>query len=102
MNPALKNKIEQLINSSKVFLFIKGTPQQPLCGFSAQTVQVLNDNNINFKSFNIFDDEEIRQGIKEYSNWPTIPQLFVDGKFVGGCDIVTEMAENGELLEMVK
>ena len=80
---------------------MKGTPDNPMCGFSAQTVQVLNENNINFKSFNIFDDEEIRQGIKEYSNWPTIPQLFVDGKFIGGCDIVTEMGESGELQEMV-
>lgn len=101
MNPALKNKIEQLIKSSKVFLFMKGTPDNPMCGFSAQTVQVLKENNIYFKSFNIFDDEEIRQGIKEYSNWPTIPQLFVDGKFIGGCDIVTEMAENGQLREIV-
>lgn len=102
MDNALKEHIQNLITSSKVFLFMKGTPEQPQCGFSAQVVGILHKQNISFKSYNIFDNEDIRQGIKEFSNWPTIPQLFINGKFIGGCDIVTEIAASGELQELVK
>jgi monothiol glutaredoxin len=97
MNPETKNKIEQLTQSSKFFLFMKGTPQEPACGFSHQVVQILNEKSIEFSSFDILSDEDIRQGVKDYANWPTIPQLYVEGKFVGGCDIITQMAQNGEL-----
>ena len=80
---------------------MKGTPDNPQCGFSAQVVHILKEQNIPFKSFDIFENETIRQGIKEYANWPTIPQLYIGGKFIGGCDIVTELAESGELKKLV-
>ena len=101
MNQELQNIIEEKINSSKVFLFMKGTPDQPRCGFSAQTVHILHELKIKFDSFDVLSDENIRQGIKEYANWPTIPQLYVDGKFIGGCDIVMEMAASGELRKLI-
>ena len=97
----MKKIIEEKINSSAVFLFMKGTPENPQCGFSAQVVQILDDLGIEFGSFDILSDESIRQGIKEYANWPTIPQLYINGKFVGGCDIVRELAASGELLELI-
>ena len=102
MEPQLKHQIESLIKSDKVFLFMKGTPDNPQCGFSAQVVHLLQEQKIPFKSFNIFENENIRQGIKDYAHWPTIPQLYIDGKFIGGCDIVIELAENGELQKLVK
>jgi len=102
MNQEMKKIIEQKINSSKVFLFMKGTPEDPQCGFSAQVVQILDDLGIEFGSFDILSDESIRQGIKEYSNWPTIPQLYINGKFIGGCDIVRELAASGELMELIR
>ncbi len=92
-----KSKIESLINKSEVMLFMKGTPSMPQCGFSAAVVGVLNHMGIDFESTNVLQDQEIREGIKEYSNWPTIPQLYVKKEFVGGCDIIREMHENGEL-----
>ena len=92
-----KSKIESLINDSEVMLFMKGTPSMPQCGFSAAVVGVLNHMGIDFESTNVLQDQEIREGIKEYSNWPTIPQLYVKKEFVGGCDIIREMHENGEL-----
>ncbi|MBI2151785.1 Grx4 family monothiol glutaredoxin [Candidatus Woesearchaeota archaeon] len=101
MNPALKQRIEELINSSPVFLFMKGTPQMPQCGFSAQVIEILNEQNIKFKSFNVFEDEAIRQGIKEYASWPTIPQIYIKGKFIGGCDILTDLAQSGELKKII-
>ena len=101
MDAELKQRIEKLVASSKVFLFMKGTPQGPQCGFSARVVEVLQENGIEFKSFDVFEDEAVRQGIKEYANWPTIPQVYVDGKFVGGCDILVEMAASGELKKLV-
>ncbi len=97
MNPQTKKRIEELINSKKVFLFMKGSPLFPACGFSSRVVHVLKKMNADFGSFNILEDEEIRQGIKEYANWPTIPQLYIDGEFVGGCDIVESMAQSGDL-----
>ena len=101
MNEALKKKIESMITNHKVFLFMKGTPKEPQCGFSFRVVSVLNDMGAMFSSFDILSDEEIRQGVKEFSNWPTYPQLYVKGKLVGGCDIVMEMAESGELKELL-
>ena len=102
MDEKLKKRIEELIHSSKVFLFMKGTPEMPECGFSMRTVQALKHLKISFKSFNVLSDELVRQGIKEYANWPTIPQLYVNGEFVGGCDIVEQMAESGELQKLLK
>ena|SRR3989344_5232048 len=101
MNPEIKKIIEQKINSSTVFLFMKGTPEEPRCGFSAQVVSILNDLGIEFDSFDVLSDEQIRQAIKEYANWPTIPQLYINGKFIGGCDIVRELAASGELMELI-
>lgn len=100
MDSHLKQKIENLIKSHKVFLFMKGTPDEPQCGFSAQVAQILQDHTISFKSFNVFEDESLREGIKEYAHWPTIPQLYINGKFIGGCDIVTALAEKGELQKL--
>ena len=97
MNDAVKKKIEDHIKTNKVYLYMKGTPCAPQCGFSARAVSILNEYKVPFKSFNIFEDEEVRQGVKEYSDWPTFPQLYVDGELIGGCDIMTEMHENGEL-----
>ena len=102
MNEKTKQRIESDIKNNKVMLYMKGTPQEPQCGFSAQVVGVLNKYNVTMKTFNILEDEEIRQGIKEYSEWPTIPQLYVNGEFIGGCDIVTEMHNNGELADILK
>jgi monothiol glutaredoxin len=93
----LRARIENLIHSNKVILFMKGTRQFPACGFSNSVVQILKKEAVPFETFNILADAEVRQGLKEYSSWPTYPQLYVDGKFVGGCDIVTEMHQSGEL-----
>jgi monothiol glutaredoxin len=93
----LRARIESLIGSSRVMLFMKGTKQFPACGFSNAVVQILKQEGVAFETYNILADPEVRQGLKEYSNWPTYPQLYLDGKFVGGCDIVTEMHESGEL-----
>ena len=90
-------KIQELIDSNDVFLFMKGSPEAPQCGFSGQTIFVLNQYPTAFASFNVLEDYEVREGIKAFSNWPTIPQLYVKGKFVGGCDIITEMHRKGEL-----
>ena len=97
MDEALKKRIEDQIKSHNVFLYMKGTPESPMCGFSAQVVHMIRMHNIPFGSFNILEDEDIRQGVKEYSDWPTFPQLYVKGQFIGGCDIVTELHQNGEL-----
>lgn len=97
MNAANKEAIDKLVNSQKVVLFMKGTPVFPQCGFSATVVQILNHIGTPFQGVNVLEDPEIRQGIKDYSDWPTIPQLYVDGEFIGGSDIVREMFENGEL-----
>ena len=102
MNEILKQKIEKMIRSSSVFLFMKGTPEEPQCGFSLQVVEILNQLKVTFSSFDVFSDEEIRQGVKDYSHWPTYPQLYLDGKLVGGCDIVVEMSKSGELKKLLK
>ena len=90
-------RIKDDISSNDVVLYMKGTPVFPMCGFSAAVVQVLGHMGVKFKGINVLEDPSIRQGIKDFSNWPTIPQLYVKGEFVGGCDIVREMFESGEL-----
>ncbi len=92
-----KQRIQQMIESHPVVLFMKGTKSFPQCGFSNTVVQVLKREGVEFETVNVLSDPDIRQGIKDFSNWPTIPQLYIKGKFVGGCDIVTEMHESGEL-----
>ena len=94
--------IDNEVKSNDVVLFMKGTPQFPMCGFSGQVVQILNYLGVPYKGVNVLEDETIRQGIKDYSNWPTIPQLYVKGEFVGGCDIIREMYETGELQDLLK
>ena len=101
MDNATKERIAADIAVSDVVLFMKGTPVFPQCGFSAAVVGVLSHLGIKFKSVNVLDDQNIREGIKTYSDWPTIPQLYVKGEFVGGCDIIREMYETGELMEML-
>lgn len=98
----LEDKIKALIGSGDIVLFMKGNVVQPQCGFSANTSQILNMVGKQYKTFNILSDEEIRQGLKEFSNWPTFPQLYIKGQFVGGNDIVTEMYESGELQELLQ
>lgn len=94
--------IHETVTTNPVVLYMKGTPQFPQCGFSAAVVQALNLAGLkNYVSVNILEDAEIRQGIKEYANWPTIPQLYINGEFVGGCDIVREMYESGDLQKML-
>ena len=94
---AIDDRIRQQISGDDVVLYMKGTPVFPMCGFSAQVVQVLSHVGVPFQSYNILDDMELRQGLKDFSNWPTFPQLYVKGELVGGCDIVREMYESGEL-----
>ena len=101
MNDEIKNKIKNIINEHEVMLFMKGTPSMPQCGFSAAVVGVLNHMGVKFESLNVLQDQEVREGIKSFSDWPTIPQLYVDKKFVGGCDIVKEMFEKGELQKLL-
>lgn len=93
--------IDQEVKSNDVVLFMKGTPGFPQCGFSGQVVQILDYLGVDYKGVNVLADDDLRQGIKDYSSWPTIPQLYVKGEFVGGCDIIREMYETGELLEML-
>ncbi len=95
--PQIREAIESAISENPVILFMKGTPDQPMCGFSARTVAILQHVGTPFAAVNILPDPRIRQELSTVSNWPTIPQLFIDGEFVGGCDIVTEMYESGEL-----
>ena len=101
LDDTLRQRIDQEVGSNDVVLFMKGTPVFPQCGFSAVVVQVLSHLGVKFKGINVLEDPSIRDGIKEYSSWPTIPQLYVKGEFVGGCDIVREMFESGELTEML-
>ena len=96
----IKEKIENLIKDNEVCLFMKGTPDAPQCGFSMAVTNVLKHLNIKFKGINVLEDESLRQGIKDFSDWPTIPQLYVRREFIGGCDIVKEMFEKGELKKL--
>ena len=93
----IKEKIKNLIDTNEVCLFMKGTPESPQCGFSMAVSNVLKHLKVNFKGLNVLEDENLRQGIKEFSDWPTIPQLYIKSEFIGGCDIVKEMFEKGEL-----
>lgn len=93
--------IDSIIKNNDVVLFMKGTSIMPSCGFSNQVVKILSYLEVDFKDINVMENEEIRQGIKSYSNWPTIPQLYIKGEFIGGCDIVTEMFQNGELEQLL-
>jgi monothiol glutaredoxin len=99
---SVKNKIETLINENSVCLFMKGTPDNPQCGFSMAVSNVLKHLKVNFKGINVLEDENIRQGIKDYSDWPTIPQLYINKEFIGGCDIIKEMFEKGDLQKLLK
>jgi monothiol glutaredoxin len=94
--------IDNEVKTNDVVLFMKGTPQFPMCGFSGQVVQILDYLGVPYKGLNVLENDELRQGIKAYSNWPTIPQLYVKGEFVGGCDIIREMFQAGELQSLFK
>ena len=98
----IKDKLKEIISSNDVCLFMKGVPEAPQCGFSMAISNILKHLNINFKGINVLEDENIRKGIKEFSDWPTIPQLYIKGEFVGGCDIVKEMFEKGELKTLLE
>ena len=98
----IKEKIESLIKDNEVCLFMKGTPDAPQCGFSMAVTNMLKLLEVNFQSVNVLEDQNIREGIKVFSDWPTIPQLYVKNEFIGGCDIVKEMYENGELKNLLK
>lgn len=102
MDEATRKKIEADVKGNKIMLYMKGSPDAPQCGFSAQATSILKEYNVPFSSINVLEDEVIRQGIKEYSDWPTIPQLYVNGEFVGGCDIMTEMHANGDLKALIE
>lgn len=101
LDPATRDTIEKQVNSARVVLYMKGHPRQPMCGFSAKTAGMLDSLLDDYVSVDVLQDEEIREGIKEYGQWPTIPQLYIDGELVGGCDIVTGMFNTGELHEML-
>jgi len=100
LQPELKTKIDNIVKQRKIVLFMKGSKDAPRCGFSNVITQILRMHGVDYDTVNVLDDEEIRQGIKEYSQWPTIPQLFIDGEFIGGCDIVMQMHQNGELISL--
>ena len=94
---SMKENLQKLVAAEDVILFMKGTPDFPQCGFSSQVVQLLSHLGVSFTGVNVLENDDLRQGVKEFSSWPTIPQLYVKGEFVGGCDIVREMFESGEL-----
>lgn len=102
MTPELKAKIDKLVGENKIMVFMKGSKLMPQCGFSNNVVQILNTLGVPYETLDILADPEIRQGIKEYSNWPTIPQIYINGEFVGGSDIAIELYQSGELQQMVE
>ena len=102
INPQTTSRIEREIGENPVMLYMKGTAMFPQCGFSARVVQILSHLGVQFGTANVLEDPDLRDGIKAYSNWPTVPQLYVKGEFVGGCDIITEMFQSGELETMLK
>ena len=98
----VQQRIDELVKGNRVVLFMKGTAQFPMCGFSGRAIQLLKASGVgDLKTVNVLEDEEVRQGIKDYAQWPTIPQLYVDGEFIGGSDIMTEMYESGELKQVL-
>ncbi|MEB3291750.1 MAG: Grx4 family monothiol glutaredoxin [Synechococcales bacterium] len=97
-----KERIESLINDNKIMVFMKGNKLMPQCGFSNNVVQILNTLGVPFETFDVLADSEVRQGIKEFSNWPTIPQVYINGEFIGGSDIMIELYQSGELQQMVE
>jgi monothiol glutaredoxin len=99
---SVHERIDELVKNHRILVFMKGTKLMPMCGFSNNVVQILNRMGVPFETVNVLDDPEIRQGIKEYSEWPTIPQVYIDGKFVGGSDIMVELYQKGKLQEMVE
>src|SRR5579875_48904 len=102
MADAVHDRIQQEITENPVMLYMKSTAMFPQCGFSARVVQILTHLNVPFRTANVLEDMQLREGIKQFSNWPTIPQLYVKGEFVGGCDIIMEMCQNGELETLLK
>ncbi len=96
-----KDKIEQQLGSAKIVLYMKGSPEMPQCGFSAKATQLLSACGAQFASYDVLSDPDLRQGLKEYSNWPTFPQLYINGELVGGCDIMVELYQTGELQKLV-
>ena len=98
---SIQDKIQQQLSSDKIVLYMKGTPQFPQCGFSAKATQMLGACGVKFTTYDILSDPEMRQGLKEFSHWPTFPQLYVNGELVGGCDIMTELYQKGELQKLV-
>jgi monothiol glutaredoxin len=102
MSPEVKERIENLINNNKIMVFMKGNKLMPQCGFSNNVVQIMNVLGVPFETFDVLSDYEIRQGIKEYSNWPTIPQVYLNGEFLGGSDILIELYQSGQLQETVE
>lgn len=95
-------RIEEMVTNHKVFIFMKGTPTFPMCGFSAATIQVFDSLGYPYETFDVLEDPEVREGVKRLSNWPTIPQVYINGQFIGGCDIVRELYARGELEPMVR
>ncbi|MEO0536007.1 MAG: Grx4 family monothiol glutaredoxin [Cyanobacteria bacterium P01_A01_bin.123] len=102
MTPELKARLDDLLQRNKIMVFMKGNKLMPQCGFSNNVVQILNMLGASYETVDVLDDYDIRQGIKEYSNWPTIPQVYINGEFVGGSDILIELYQNGELQQMVE
>ncbi|WAL62643.1 Grx4 family monothiol glutaredoxin [Thermocoleostomius sinensis] len=102
MSPETQQRIDELVQNNKIMVFMKGTKLMPQCGFSNNVVQILNMLAVPFETFDVLSDEAIRQGIKEYSSWPTIPQVYINGEFVGGSDIMIELYQKGELQQMVE
>ena len=102
MTDSIQQQIGKVVQENDIVLFMKGTPEFPQCGFSQRVASILSSYEIPFAAVNVLLDESVRQGIKEFSDWPTIPQLYIKGEFIGGCDIVSEMQENGELAELLR
>lgn len=102
MTPETKARIDQLVQNNKVIVFMKGNKLMPQCGFSNNVVQILNILSVDYETVDILQDQELRQGVKEYSDWPTIPQVYINGEFIGGSDIMIELYQNGELQQIVE
>lgn len=101
MTPELKARIDELVGNNKIMIFMKGSKLMPQCGFSNNAVQIFNSLGVPYETFDILEDYEMRQGIKEYSNWPTIPQVYIDGEFIGGSDILIDLYQKGELQQLL-